>query len=83
MDVLWTSLWTHIPYEEVAIKKSSHPWLNEKCQSAISAKKRSEGQADFEQKRKECSQALAEEYQGYLSQLKTKIAKLEKGSKEW
>ena len=43
MELLWTALCTHIPYEDVVIKKSSHPWLNLRCENVIKAKNAAEG----------------------------------------
>ena len=83
LGMVWLLLCTHIPYEEIHTKKSSHPWLNNKCEDAIRAKNAAEGTSGFASARNECSTILASEYQAYLGRLKTKIANLPKGSKEW
>ena len=70
LDALWTLLCCHIPYEEVTIKKRSHPWLNAACEEAIAAKNAAEGTDTFEMKRKECAEILAKEYQEHLKDLK-------------
>ena len=83
MEMLWIVLCTHIPYEQVAIKKKSHPWLNTRCEKAIKRKNDAEGSATFDDTRAECSQILVEEHLKYIAKLKAKISKLKKGSKQW
>ena len=73
----------YIPYEEVHLRKVSHPWLNPRCEEAISKKNSAEGSDRFEALRQECQEVLNEEYQKHLQHLKTRIANLPKGSKMW
>ena len=82
MDHLWLLLCTHIPYQEIVFHKKSHPWLNAKCKEAIEKKNAAEDSPEFQALQKECRQVLTEEYQTYLRNLKEKIAKLPKGSKQ-
>ena len=63
MEILWATLCTHIPYEEVVITKKSHPWLNARCETAVREKNAAEGTDHFDEKRTHCSQVIAEEYQ--------------------
>jgi len=79
MEILWFVLCTHIPYEQVAIKKKSHPWLNTRCEKAIKRKNDAEGSATFDDTRAECSQVLVEDYLKYIAKLKAQISKLKKG----
>ena len=83
VKILWYSICKFIPYKEVTMKKKSHPWINAACERAIATKNASEGNPSFEEKRRDCTRVLSEEYQKYLVQLKEKIAGLKKGSKEW
>ncbi len=81
--MLWIALCTHIPYEQVAIEKKSHPWLNTRCENAIKRKNEAEGSATFDETRAQCSQCLVDAHLKYIAKLKTKISKLKKGSKQW
>ena len=83
MDVLWVHLCTHIPMNEFKMTKKSHPWLNDICERAIQEKNSAEGTESFEEKRSLCSQTLKAEYQRHLANLKSRIANLDKGSKQW
>ena len=65
------------------MRKQSHPWLNEKCREAIEKKNEAEDTPSFEDARSSCAQVLAAEYQKHISDLKTKINALPKGSKKW
>ena len=47
MDVLWNLLIKYIPQKKIVCKKSSHPWLNSKCQAAILRKNTAEGSDAF------------------------------------
>ena len=71
------------PYEDIGIKKESHLWLNERCETAITAKNEAQDIGDFDYKRRACAQAMPEEYQKYLDDLKAKISSLKRGSKQW
>ena len=83
MEILWMTLCTYIPYEEVQIKKKSHPWLNAACESAIAGKNAAENTATYESARAKCTRVLKEEQDKYIVQLRTKISNLSKGTKEW
>ena len=83
LDVLWSLLCTYIPYKQVSFRKSSHPWLNDRCEAAIRAKNLAEGTDRFDQKRAVCSKVLKEEQQKHVTKLKEKLSSLPKGSKQW
>jgi len=83
LEMLWYAFNRHIPYKAVEIKKQSHPWLNDRCENAITKKNILEGSKDFTAAQSSCNEVSAEEYQEYLGKLKSKIATLKKGSKQW
>ena len=57
-EMLWLFLCTYIPYEEVVIKKKSHPWLNEKCETAIITKNAAQETDVFHEKSTEYHQTI-------------------------
>ena len=83
LEMLGLCLQKHIPYRKTIQKKSSHPWINSRCEAAIASKNAAEGTSDFEDKRLKCAKVLAEEYQKYLVLLREKIATLPRWSKQW
>ena len=83
MEMLWMNLCTYIPYEQIEIRKKSHPWLNSKCKAAIQAKNVAENTDSFIEARKRCAQVLAQEHQAHIGKVRKKIAKLKKGSKAY
>ena len=83
METLWYQICTFIPYEELLLKKKSHPWLDEKCATAIQKKNAAEGTPYFDEERQKCQKVIAESFQIHLANLKEKISKLKKGSKQW
>ena len=82
LEMISLCLQEHIPYRKTIQKKSSHPWINERCKEAIAKKNTAEGSADFEAQRKKCTEVLAEEYQNYLALLREKIATIPRWSKQ-
>ena len=83
MDVLWNLLIKYIPQKKIVCKKSSHPWLNSKCQAAILKKNKAEGSDAFAPASAACADTLQEERAKYVEKLKAKIAALPKRSKQW
>ena len=81
LEMLSLCLQKHIPYRKTVQKKSSHPWINARCEDAIAKKNAAEGSDDFEAQRKKCSETLAEEYQNYLVLLREKIASMSRWSR--
>ena len=57
--------------------------MNLHCENAIKAKNDADGTPSFDTQRDLCTRVLTEEYQKHLLELKTKIANLKKGSKQW
>ena len=83
MDVLWNLLIKYIPQKKILCKKSTHPWLNSKCQAAILKKNKAEGTDAFASESATCAGILQDERTKYVEQLKAKIAALPKRSKQW
>ena len=83
MDVLWNLLIKYIPQKKIVCKKSTHPWLNSKCQAAILRKNKAEGSEVFQAESAACASILQDERAKYVEKLKAKIAALPKRSKQW
>ena len=83
LDVLWTLLVKYIPQTEIETKRSSHPWLNARCQNAICQKNAADRTDAFKVAEKKCDDVLREEKARYVEDLKKKLAALPKNSKRW
>jgi len=83
LEILWQSLLKHIPRKQIVNKKSTHPWLNDRCKNAIKKKNSAEGTVHFEKEQRLCTRILGEERAKYIEATKIKLANLPKGSKEW
>ena len=83
LDILWTMLLKFIPRKEVEWKKSSHPWINDRCKKAIQEKARAEDTDKYEKMNERCSEILREECQKYIDKLKSKLSSLPRSSKQW
>ena len=73
----------HIPRKNIETKKSSHPWLNDRCKSAIDRKNAAEGTIRFKTENAMCADVLNEERASYVQRVKTKLASLPRKSKQW
>ena len=71
----------YIPNEEVYERKSSHPWINDRCRRAVAKKHASAGQQNFQTVAVECSRILLEEHQLYIKRLRTKLLRTKTSSK--
>ena len=80
---IFATLRRHIPEREISERKSSHPWVNDRCLAAIRAKNESLGTADWDNKAAESSAILFEEFGAYLERMRAKLAKERRGSKSW
>ena len=83
MDILWTLLVKHIPRKQIQCKRSSHPWLNSRCRTAIIHKNNSESKANFQEMHDQCDLVLREERAKYVEKLKAKLAGLPRSCKQW
>jgi len=83
LEVLWQTLLKHIPRKTATAKRSSHPWLNDICKQALLRKNLAQGSVKFGAERDNCTKVLHAERAKYVQELKARIAKLPKGSKEW
>ena len=59
----------HILRKQIECHKSSHPWLNERCENAIIQKNRAEHTDAFASARDHCTRVLNEEYKLYTARL--------------
>jgi hypothetical protein len=80
---VWLHLVKHIPRKAVEIKKSTHPWLNDRSKAAIERKNAAEGTANYASESAKCTQILNEERASYVQHVKTKLASLPRQSKQW
>jgi len=83
MEILWNLLLKHITQKVITCKKSSHPWLNERCRASICKKNAAEGTEAFKDVQAECTKILLEERLKYVEALKIKLASLPRSSKQW
>ena len=83
LQVVWLHLVKHIPRKAVEIKKSTHPWLNDRSKAAIERKNAAEGTANYASESAKCTQILNEERASYVQRVKTKLASLPRQSKQW
>lgn len=58
LELLWNLLIKYIPREDIVSRKSTHPWLNERCRNALVHKNSAEGTSHFEAERLKCIQIL-------------------------
>ncbi|CAE8639656.1 unnamed protein product [Polarella glacialis] len=70
-----------IPYKEMPLFKSTHPWLNDRCKQLVAAKCAAAGTTAFAVKQAECSQGIFQEHAAYIARAKNKIQSLPSSSK--
>ena len=73
----------HIPRKEITEQKRSHPWINERCKSALSVQNASKGTPEHEEKTAICTAIFREELENHIKKLQEQIRTLPRGSKEW
>ncbi len=73
----------HIPERELLERKTTHPWVNERCVSAIRAKNASLGATEFASESAKCNAIIFEEFVEYVQRMRDKLAKEKRGSKSW
>ena len=83
LDILWMQLRKFIPFRTIREKKQSHPWLNSRCEEAITRKNAAQGRDSYAEAQQHCSQVLAEEYQIHVEALRVKMAALSRSDKRW
>ena len=82
LEVLWNVLIKHIPRKDIVSRKSTHPWMNERCRNALVQKNNAEGTNRFEAERLRCIQILGEERVSYVQSIKLKLQNLRRHSKQ-
>ena len=73
----------HIPRREIRERKSTHPWVNDRCVEAIRLKNDSVGTADSVSLSVRCSKVIFEEFLSYTERMRNKLLKERRGSKGW
>ena len=72
-----------IPFGVKTIRKSWHPWLNEKCKRLVVQKYTAFGTQNYEKAREKCSQGLFEEHSKYVYHAKNWLETNVKSQKSW
>ena len=72
-----------VPTKTISNTSSSHPWLNDRCRSAIDKKLDALGTDQEVIARDHCSQVLLEEHDNFLERTRKKLSKLPGSSKGW
>ena len=62
---------------------TTHPWLTDRCRTAIANKHAAVNTVGYKQACVECSQVLREEFERFVRQLKLKMSRLQRGSKQY
>ena len=73
----------HIPRRVISERKSSHPWINDRCLEAIAVKNASLGAVDFASKAVSCSAILFGKFLSYVARMRDKLLREKRGSKRW
>ena len=73
----------YIPVETNTLKKSTHPWMNDRCLALVAAKRAAEGTTEYKKKLHECSEGILEEFKKHVRQVREELKKLPKSSKKW
>ena len=71
-----------IACKEITVRKSSHPWLNNRVERAVQEK----AQAAPDERNaatKRCSAVIKEEHERWLARSRAQLANMPSGSKEW
>jgi len=73
-----------IKQKTLSCSASAHPWMSDRCREALAKKHSSVGTPESEYRAacEACSAVLHEEFQLYVSQLKVRMSKMKRGSKE-
>jgi hypothetical protein len=83
LEVLWLHLARHIPRREIDMVKSSHPWVTQRSKDAIAEMTNLQNTPQYAAAAEKCEKVLAEERLKHVQKVKTKLASLKKGSKQW
>ena len=83
LEILWLHLVKFIPRKSIVTRKSTHPWLNEKCKEAVLRKNRAEGTGNFGTECENCNRILNVERAAWVQRTKDQLAALPRSSKKW
>ena len=78
-----TSARKHVPSKTCSVRKSTHPWLNDRCRELVRRKQEAENTPLHRERLLECSQGVLEEYRKYVQRTREKMRKLPRSSKRW
>ena len=83
LEILWLHLIKYIPRKTTHNKKSTHPWLTQKCKDAIVRKNAAEGSEQFANERDNFTAVMNAERANYVTELKEKISSSPRNDKKW
>ena len=63
----------YTPYQKCSMQKSAHPWLNERCATAVARKCAATGTSGFAAAEQECNSILSEEYHNHVRHLRKHV----------
>ena len=72
-DIVLTHAKAHIPFKELKLQKSTHPWLNDRRMRLVAEKVAAFGTPDFQAKQKLCSEGLLKKHEQFVVKTKDKI----------
>ena len=72
-----------IPFGPMDIKKSQHPWLNDRCRKALAAKVKNYGSDTCAEQCKVCSEIIMKEYDKYQTKMRKQLLDLPRSDKRW
>ena len=72
-----------IPTFQATIRKSTHPWLNDRCVRFIAAKMDAHGTREYESRQRECSEGLLREYRLRTARTRQRIVEIRPSCKKW
>ena len=72
----------HVPVKRSTVKKSTHPWMDDRCLELVREKRAAEGTPEYEAKVRECSTRILEEFQRHIHELRDEFTKLPWSSKK-
>ena len=73
----------YIPYRRATFAKASHEWLDDRCRTAVAAKRAAQGTPSELARTSECSKVLLQTFHAHRPRLRVKLRALPRGSKKW